>query len=81
MPVRLEKSRDQVSVAANQFEAGDAALIRGGADLSFLDDRQAGHVGDALEFGGALGRGDVGFPAERAGGEIERQQLAAGGAR
>ena len=80
MPERLEKSRDHVSVAASDFEARYAALERRGADLAFLHDRQAGHVGDPLEFGRALGRGDAAFPAERTGGQVHRQQLAAGGA-
>ena len=77
MPERLEKSRDQISVAANDFEARDAPLVRRRADLPLLDDRQAGHVGDALELGRALGRGDARFPAERAGEQVEREQLAA----
>src|SRR5205085_9701686 len=66
--------------AADQLETGDATLICGGARLPLLDDRRAGDISDPLELRRSLGGGDACFPAKRAGGEIERQQLAAGGA-
>src|SRR5450755_2262057 len=65
--------------AANDVETGDAALIRGSTCLALLDDRHAGDVGDALELGRALGRGNARFPAEHAAGNVERQQLASSG--
>ena len=66
-------------VPRSDLEAGDAALERDRAGLPVLDRGQRRDIGDALELGRALRRCDVAFPAEIAGGEIEREQLAAGG--
>jgi len=77
MPVRLEKPETKPGLRETNSKHATRSLIRAAADLSFLDDGQAGDVGNPLEFGGTLGRGDAGFPAEGAGGNIERQKFAA----
>jgi len=58
----------------------DPALERDCADLLPVHHRQAGDVGDALELGRALRSRDVRLPAEGPGVDVEREQLAAGGA-
>src|SRR5512143_2037811 len=66
-------------LAADDVEAGDAALVGDRAHLPILDHGERRHVGDALELRRAFRRRHVALPADVARHEIEREQLAAGG--